>query len=154
MASVHLTRVGHFAATEAWDFHQSTADFRAVAAQVAPAPKLLYLVFNHDGTARHNTPFIHLPAWIQAEKGGALSFQFVGWNFYPIRYRNDPLNVPPPVPDRWEWTPGRYRHETNGAWFNEFLIRSHRDPAYLFARDPSVVPVAQTGTWWLYRRKR
>jgi hypothetical protein len=151
--ALFIGKIGYFAASQFWQFDRQTADFRRVARQVSPAPKLLYLVFDHGGSSRRVTPFIHLPAWVQAEKGGALSFQFIGWKNSPIRYRDDPARVPPPVPDRWEWTPERYRHAQHGAWFNEFLIRSPRDPAYLFANDPSIVPVAHDGTWWLYRRK-
>jgi hypothetical protein len=151
---VFVGRVGYFAAAESWEFDKATRDFRTVAAQVAPAPKLLYLVFDHSGSTRRVTPFIHLPAWVQAVKGGALSFQFVGWDQSPIRYRKDaPEHVPPPVPDRWEWTPERYRHAQHGEWFNEFLIRSRRDPAYVFNGDPSIQLVAHDGSWWLYRRR-
>jgi hypothetical protein len=151
---VFLGRIGYFAAIESWKFDTATRDFRQVAAEVSKAPKLLYLVFDHSGSTRRVTPFIHLPAWVQAAKGGALSFQFVGWDQSPIRYRkNAPEAVPPPVPDRWEWTPERYRHAEHGKWFNEFLIRSRRDPAYLFQSDPSIELVAHDGTWWLYRRR-
>lgn len=149
-----IGRVGYFAAVESWEFDRATRDFRAVASAVSPAPKLLYLVFDHGGSARRVTPFIHLPAWVQAEKGGALSFQFIGWDHSPIRYRKDaPEHVPPPVPDRWEWTPERYRHAERGKWFDEFLIRSRRDPAYLFQGDPTIELVRHEGSWWLFRRR-
>jgi hypothetical protein len=152
--AVFLGKLGYFSALQFWQFERATADFNAVASQVSPAPKLMYLVFDYSGTPRRVTPFIHLPAWVQAEKGGALSFQFVGWKHSPIRYRDDPAHVPPAVPDRWEWTPERYRHAQNGAWFDEFLIRSRREPAYLFQGDLTIAPIAHEGTWWLYRRRR
>jgi hypothetical protein len=151
--SVFLGKIGYFAALHFHQFDHATADFRAVARQVSPAPRLMYLVFDHGGSPRRVTPFIHLPAWVQAQKGGALSFQFIGWNHSPIRYRKDPEHVPPPVPDRWEWTPERYRHGEHGAWFDEFLIRVRREPAYLFQGDPTIEQVAQHGNWWLYRRR-
>lgn len=151
--AIFIGKAGYFAAVESWEFGKATADFESVASQVSPAPKLMYLVFDHGGSSRRVTPFIHLPAWVQAEKGGALSFQFIGWNHSPIRYRQDPEHVPPPVPDRWEWTPERYRHAEHGTWFDEFLIRSRREPTYLFQSDPTLELVAHEGTWWLYRRR-
>ena len=69
------------------------------------SPKLMYLVFDHSGSTRSTTPFIHLPAWIQAEKGGWLSWHFVSWDLHPIRYRENDAHVPPPRPERWEWIP-------------------------------------------------
>jgi hypothetical protein len=151
---IFVGRLGYFSALQFFQFERATADFLAVTRQIPKAPRLLYLVFDHGGSARRVTPFIHLPAWVQAEKGGALSFQFVGWKQSPIQYRDVPEHVPPPVPDRWEWTPERYRHAEGGVWFDTFLIRMRRDPAYLFRGDPTIIPIANDGTWWLYRRER
>lgn len=134
-------------------FDRATADFRAVSAQIGPHPKLLYLVFEHGGSTRRNTPFIHLPAYIQAERGGWLSFHFAGWGTSPVRYRTDrEAVVPPPVPPRWEWTPNVFRLRQHGAFFDTFLVRAKSDPAELFASDRGIVEVAHEGTWWLYRR--
>ncbi len=146
-------RIGFLVAEQYYDFNKATADFRRIEKLVPKDTKLMYLVFDHDGSQRQTTPFIHLPAWIQAEKGGALSFQFVGWNYSPIRYREHDPNVPPPVPDRWEWTPQRFQVLRHGKWFDEFLIRQHSDPSARLAADPSIVLVAHDGSWWLYRRK-
>lgn len=134
-------------------FERATADFRSVSAQIGPHPKLLYLVFDHSGSTRKNTPFIHLPAYIQADRGGWLSFHFAGWGTSPVRYRADrEAIVPPPVPPRWEWTPNVFRLRQHGAFFDTFLVRATRDPAELFASDKRIVEVAHEGTWWLYRR--
>jgi hypothetical protein len=124
-----------------------------IAEEVPRASKLMYLVFDHSGSTRTSTPFIHLPVWIQAEKGGWLSFHFVGWDLHPIRYRENDPNVPPPRPPRWEWMPELFNLERDGPWFDTFLVRNRTDPAYLFAADPSIKLVRATGTWWLYRRE-
>jgi hypothetical protein len=137
-----------------WDeFEKSDGDFRTVIAQVPKAPKLMYLVFDHSGSARRVTPYIHMPAWVQAQKGGWLSFHFAGWGDYnPIRYRPPGPDVPPPTPERWEWTPDRFDLRTNGVFFDTFLVRSWRAPEYLFTADASIREVAHSGKWWLYRR--
>jgi hypothetical protein len=141
-----------FMATQWQDFDVATADFRAVAKDVPHSPKLMYLVFDHSGSMRSTTPFIHLPAWIQAEKGGWLSWHFVSWDLHPIRYRDGDPNVPPPRPERWEWTPALFQVKKDGSWFDTFLVRNRSDPGYLFAEDPSITLVTHQGTWWLYRR--
>ena len=148
-----LGKVGFFVAEQYYAYEQVTADFRAVSAAVPQRPKLMYLVFDHAGSARRITPFIHMPAWVQAEKGGTLSFHFSGWKQSPIRYRKDSPAVPPPVPDRWEWTPQRFQLARHGAFFDTFLVRSTADPGYLFRADSSIRQVAHEDTWWLYQRE-
>jgi hypothetical protein len=136
------------------DFGRVTEDFYAVTRRIPQAPKLCYLVFDHSGTRRTSTPFIHLPAYVQAERGGWLSFHFAGWGTSPIRYREGaPDVVPPPVPPRWEWTPQRFRVLEHGRFFDWFLIRRSADPGPLLSADPSISLEDHVGTWWLYKRR-
>jgi len=95
-----------------------------------------------------------LPAWIQAEKGGALGFHFAQWGFYPVRYRSNSASVPPPSDERFEWTPEHFDVQKHGAWFDTFLVRHKIDPHQLFDRDPTIHLVGRYGTWWLYRRAK
>jgi hypothetical protein len=123
---------------------------------VPQGPKLLYLIFEHGGSTRSNTPFIHLPAYVQAEKGGWLSFHFAVFGASPVEYRSaeEPgAMVPPGVPLRWEWTPDLFQVNTHGAFFDWFLVRSIQSPDVLFKPDHSIERVAHEGTWWLYRRR-
>ncbi len=155
-------RFGLFVAEQFHAFDRSTQDFQRVVQHVPRAPRLLYLVFDHSGSSKRNTPYIHLPAWVQAEKGGWLSFHMVGFNHSPIRYRKDtdPARydgrgvIPPAVPDRWEWTPQRFRLQTHGAFFDWFLVRQRQDPSRLFAADRSIHLVDHEGSWWLFQREK
>lgn len=137
-------------------FDDATRDFDAIVKHIPAAPKLLYLIFDHGGSTRTSTPFIHLPAYVQAERGGWLSFHFAVWGASSIAYR-DPREpgavVPPPTPRRWEWTPQVFDLRRHGAFFDWFLVRQTRAPDALFAADPSIERVDHVGTWWLYRRK-
>jgi hypothetical protein len=135
-------------------FEEATEDFRAIAQRISPNPRLLYLVYDHRDIEKRDSPFVHLPAWIQTEKGGALSFHFASLGFYPVRYRADSTEVPPEVPLDWEWTPQRFRVLKHGPWFDTFLIRNRRgDPSRLLAADPEIELVAQDGSWYLYERR-
>jgi hypothetical protein len=145
-------RMSFFTARQWHDFDSQTADFAQITRPIERAPKLLYLVFDHTGSTRTNTPFIHLPAWVQAEKGGWLSFHFASWNVLPVRYRPPGPDVPPARPTRWEWTPERFEMRRDGQFFDTFLVRDRRCPDYLFSADPMVRRVDHVGTWWLYRR--
>lgn len=137
-------------------FGEATRDFEAIVRELPPAPKLLYLVFDHGGATRTNTAFIHLPGWAHAERGGWLSFHFVVFGASPFRYRDrrEPgAVVPPPMMTRWEWRPDAFRMRDHGAFFDWFLVRKRSNPAALFASDPRVELVAHEGTWWLFARR-
>jgi hypothetical protein len=137
-------------------FDKATADFTAITKEIPRAPRLLYLVFDHAGSTRTTPPFLHLPAYVQAEKGGWLSFHFAVWGASPIQYRprDEPgAVVPPPTPNRWEWTPQVFNVTRNGAFFDWFLVRRGASADVLFQADPSIERVDHVGTWWLYRRR-
>lgn len=136
-------------------FDRETVDFAKITERLPQAPKLLYLIFDHSGSTRGTTPFIHLPAYVQAEKGGFLSFNFVMWGAAPMsfRSRSEPgAVVPPPVPLRWEWTPHLFDVAQHGGFFDWFLVRSPRSGDALFKADPEIERVDHVGKWWLYRR--
>ena len=110
-----VAALGFFVAKNYAAFDASTEDFHRIVQQIPKAPKLGYMVFDHAGSNRTTTPFIHLPAWVQATKGGWLSFHFVGWGANPICYREGSPAVPPPTPLRFEWTPERFDLQTRGT---------------------------------------
>jgi hypothetical protein len=136
-------------------FAPAAEEFHTIAAKLPPAPRLMYLVFDHGGSTRSTTPFIHLPAYVQAERGGWLSFHFAMWRASPVLYR-DPAEpgavVPPSVPLRWEWTPHLFQTRKHGQFFDWFLVRRSASPDSLFRDDPTIERVEHVGSWWLYRR--
>lgn len=137
-------------------FDRATRDFDAVVAKIPPAPKLLYLVFDHGGSTRTVTPFIHLPAYVQATRGGWLSFHFAVFGASPLRYRDrrEPgAVIPPEMMTRWEWRPDAFRMEEHGEFFDWFLVRRAGDPRGVFDGDPRVELVAHEGTWWLFHKR-
>jgi hypothetical protein len=157
LACLAVAPLGRLAAEHHRRFGEATRDFDAVLAHLPAAPKLLYLVFDHDGSDAVHTPFLHLPAYVQATRGGWLSFHFAVWDTLPIAYRprsEAGAVVPPRVPLRWEWTPGRFRLAEHGPFFDWFLVRRAADPSALFRADPAIELVAQAGRWWLFRRDR
>ncbi len=146
-------RVGYFVAEQFDHFEDVTSDFRAILPKIDRGTKLLYLVFDYSGLESPYSRLVHLPAWVQADRGGWLSFQFASWDLGPIRYREGGV-VPPKVPERWEWEPAQFRVLKHGAWFDEFLVRDATNPSWRFREDSSIRLHAHQGSWWLYRRKR
>ena len=135
------------------DYDSSTRDFEQITKALPPAPKLGYLVWDRHHPRFQSPTFIHLPAWVQAEKGGWLSFHFVEWNAWPIRYRKNSPDVPPPTPLRFEWTPERFDLAQRGRFFDWFLVRRAGGPDPRFLRQPELKLVDHVGAWWLYHRE-
>ena len=151
-------RMASFVARRFAGFERETTDFRAITAKLPLAPRLAYLVVDHVGAKdgvgdKRNSAYVHLPAWVQAERGGWLSFHFAGWGIFPVQYRTVAPGVPPPVPRDWEWNPTWFRVLEHGRSFDWFLVRVADDPSLAFAADRSIQLVDHQGTWWLYRRE-
>jgi hypothetical protein len=155
LSAACLTAIGQarLVAESFRDFERQTTDFRQILAYIPKAPRLGYMMLDLSGTSLRVSPYLHLPAWVQAEKGGWLSFHFVSWNQWPIRYRTGSKDVPPATPLRFEWLQSTFDLRTRGLFFDWFLVRSQSSPDRRFAVDPSLRRVAARGRFWLYRRE-
>jgi hypothetical protein len=146
---------GRYVSQKYAEFDAQTADFRQITQQLPQAPRLLYLIYDHRGSPRTVTPFVHLPAWIQAERGGHISFNFANLGGMPIAYRSpdDPIAVlGPRMPLRWEWNAYPFKVLEHGAFFDWFLVRSAGSPDAYFEDDPDIERVDHVRGWWLCRR--
>jgi hypothetical protein len=155
--ALSLVPLGRVAIDNHRDFDAASDDFARVSEAIPRAPRLLYLVFDHSGTRALHSPFMHLPGYVQAEKGGWLSFSFAWLGHSPLKFRppyEPGAEVPPRPPPRWEWTPERFDLFEDGDFYDWFLVRSKVSPQSRFARDARIRLVTHEGTWWLYCRKR
>ncbi len=119
------------------------------------APRLGYMVLKHDVPGRKGSVYVHAPAWVQAEKGGVLSWHFASWNVLPVRYRTDrPDIVPPPTPHRFEWTPQAFDLYTRGQHFDWLLVRSEQDPGRIVPPATGFLPRTRAGAYWLYEKPK
>jgi hypothetical protein len=137
------------------EFGTTTTHFRELIRELPRAPKLLYLVYDHEGSRAQSSPYVHLPAYAQAERGGWLSYHAAQSESSPFRYRDqsDPeAEIPPPTPLRWEWSPQLFQLDQHGAFFDWFLVRRASTADPLFAADPTIARVAHFENWWLYHR--
>ena len=154
--AIAVAPLGELVAGAHREFSTSTVHFRSIIAELPEAPKLLYLVYDHDGSRATNSPYVHLPAYVQAERGGWLSFHFAQFGHSPLRYRDatDPnAVVPPKTSVRWEWSPQQFQLDQHGEFFEWFLVRRVSAPDSLFISDPSIQRVAHFENWWLYHRR-
>jgi hypothetical protein len=137
-------------------FDASTRDFDAIVRQIPKAPRLLYLIFDHEGAEARVSPLKHLPAYVQAERGGWLSYHFAIYGASPLFYRPREGRediIPPPTPPLWEETPEKFEVLDRGRFFDWFLVRRQISPAEYFDADPAIEEVSHIGSWWLYHRR-
>jgi hypothetical protein len=130
------------------DFAQSSEDFYTVTRRISRAPRLFYMIADHDGSSRSVSPFSHMPAYVQAEKGGWLSWSFAVWEHSPVTYRKvgDPEAVPiPPFYPRWD-------PAIQKPFYDWILIRQEQPADQMFVKDPAIELVDHAGRWWLYHR--
>jgi hypothetical protein len=154
--AVAIAPLAEFVAEAHREFGTTTVHFREIVRELPKAPKLLYLVYDHEGSRAQSSPYVHLPAYAQAERGGWLSYHFAQFEHSPLRYRDasDPeAEIPPKTPVRWEWSPQLFQLDAHGAFFDWFLVRRASSPDELFAADPSIARVAHFENWWLYHRR-
>ncbi len=154
--AVAVAPIGEVTAEAHREFGTTTTHFREIVRELPRAPKLLYLVYDHHGSRARNSPYVHLPAYVQAERGGWISFHFAELGHSPLRYRsreNPNAVVPPRVPVRWEWSPQLFQLDQHGSFFDWFLVRRMSSPDSLFAADTSIQRVAHFEDWWLYHRR-
>ena len=155
--AVAIAPLAEYVADAHREFGTTTTHFREIIRELPKAPKLLYLVYDHEGSRAQSSPYVHLPAYAQAERGGWLSYHLAQFEASPLRYRDesDPeAEIPPKTPVRWEWSPQLFQLDQHGAFFDWFLVRRARSPDALFASDPTISRVAHFENWWLYHRPR
>jgi hypothetical protein len=136
-------------------FDREARPFERVVEKLPDAPKLYFLSWDRDGSVVQTNPYHHFHAYVQARRGGIISFSFpeMFWNI-PLRMRDDAG-----VPERKkhsEWRPWLYDYDTVGYFYDYVLVRTSREehrgveelekfPYELFFADPP---------WELYRRDR
>ena len=130
-------------------FDREARAFDRVIAQLPDAPRVYFLGWNIEGRVVETQPYHHFHAYIQARRGGLISFGFAElfWTI-PVRQRND-MGIPL-IPPEAEWRPDLYDYEAFGHFYDYVLMRgrgrvtSSEFPYELIYRDPP---------WRLFRRR-
>jgi len=136
-------------------FDREARPFDAVIDRLPDRPKLYFLSWDRTGEVIRTNPYHHFHAYVQARRGGVISFSFpeMFWNI-PVRLRAD---AGVPKAQRFaEWRPGSFDDDRVG-WFYDFvLVRNSSDgsggvgtlPKFPYERIYANPP------WELYRRIR
>ncbi|MGB0591216.1 MAG: hypothetical protein ACPGU1_16185 [Myxococcota bacterium] len=137
-----------------WDFDDEAGAVREVVAEAEPGKRVLGLIFDRGSRVVNHAPYLHFAQYYVVERGGVASFSFVDFPQSPVAYQE--ATAPPRLPNRFEWTPERFRFRTHGGYYDYFLVRDAPSQAKRrpFGKDADKVTlVTRQGRWALYKRK-
>jgi hypothetical protein len=121
---------------------RETAGLADVLAEIPYGSSVAGLMFDPSSRYLKFSPFLHVVAWSQVERGGAVMFTFADFPVSPFRFRPD--HRPARVPPRWEWLPRRVDTARELAFYDRVLTR--RGPRDL----PGLRRIAANGDWALW----
>lgn len=112
-------------------------------------PKVMGLIFNTASRSMTQPVFLHASCFVAREHGGITNFSFATTPHNPLLYSHE---TPPTFAS--EWQPGTMNWQTQGRWYDTFVVRGV-DPRRIFGPllDTELVVAAQSGDFFLVRRR-
>jgi hypothetical protein len=128
-------------------FEAETRDYDAVAARIAPRPRIRPLIFLHGD----DFEFLHFPAWTQADKGGLYGFSFAS-SYTVARYKP---SAPGLMGFDAEHHPEAFDFAREAGLYDHFVVHADAPDAALAARlfhgASGVSLVGSAGAWHVFR---
>ena len=111
------------------------------------------LSWDQEGAVTETHAYHHFHAYIQARRGGLISFSFpeLFWNI-PVRVREE-AGIPKPGGDS-EWIPELYDEESVGYYYDYVLVRRHeKRPGVESFENFPYDRIYSNPPWEVYRRR-
>ena len=117
-------------------FDREARGFDDVIAQLPDAPRVYFLNQDVSGSVIETYAYLHFHAYIQARRGGLISFSFpeLFWNI-PVRLRED-AGIPVPTEES-EWSGQNFYYNEVGNFYDFVLVRGPE-------KRPGVDPLADS----------
>jgi len=134
-------------------FDREARSFDEVIAQLPDAPRVYSLSWDQEGAVTETHAYHHFHAYIQARRGGLISFSFpeLFWNI-PVRVREE-AGIPKPGGDS-EWIPELYDEESVGYYYDYVLVRRHeKRPGVESFENFPYDRIYSNPPWEVYRRR-
>ncbi|WP_342381010.1 hypothetical protein NVS55_15145 [Myxococcus stipitatus] len=130
-------------------FSREATEWEGLVSATAPKPRVMGLIYDGGSRVVRFPVFIHSAAVLARERGGVPNFTFASTPHSPLKYRGE---MPPTFPS--EWRPQDVDLDTQGAWYDHFIVRGAHPSQVFGARLQSeLVVVGQSGRSWLVRRR-
>jgi hypothetical protein len=115
----------------------------------AQKPRVMGLIYNPGSAIMTHPVFLHASTVLARARGGVTNFSFALTPHSPLMYRGTP---PPTFPS--EWRPDQMNWDTQGSWYDHFVVRGV-DPRQIFGPklESELTVVAQSGSFFLVRKK-
>jgi hypothetical protein len=142
--ALHVPRLARYSA--------EAASLSAVLAHVPERPKLLCLTYDNQGKLARSSPYLHVGARAQAERGGFLALSRVDYAWTaPLRRRRD-SQAPAPVFGS-EWDPAPLQAQPHLLLFYDSVLVSGKEPREMtILMNGAFKLVAHSGMFLLYVR--
>ncbi len=103
-------------------------------------PRVMGLIFNTTSHAMTHPLYLHSSTVLARARGGVTNFSFALTPHSPLMYRGAP---PPTFPS--EWRPDQMNWDTQGSWYDHFVVRGVNPRQIFGARlDNELVVAAQS----------
>ncbi|MBK7858444.1 MAG: hypothetical protein IPJ65_07435 [Archangiaceae bacterium] len=130
-------------------FDDEAKNLTALIESTAPKPRVMGLIWATQSRAMTHPLFLHASTVLARARGGVTNFSFALTPHSPLKYRGE---VPPSFPS--EWRPDQMNWETQGRWYDHFVVRGP-NPRQIFGAllDSELYIAAQSGDFWLVRKR-
>ena len=133
-------------------FDAEARDFDRIAEKIPAGASLLSLCWSQESPhIPGHFPFLHFPAWHQADHGGLLGFSFA--TFFPemLRYRE---NQAPPMTVDLHWLPDTFNWNVDGS-YDCYVVRADNATIPTVFLSRPLERIAQAGKYslWLNRAR-
>lgn len=130
-------------------FDAEASALKTLSASAAPKPKVMGLIWNTGSSAMTHPVFLHASTVVARERGGLTNFSFALTPHSPLKYRDI---VPPTFPS--EWRPDQMNYETQGRFYDHFVVRGPH-PQQIFGPrlNQELYIAAEAQGFYLVRRR-
>jgi hypothetical protein len=131
-------------------FDDDEQQLESLAAAASPKARVMGLVFATGSRASTHPVFLHASTVIARLEGGLTNFSFALTPHSPLMYRGEP---PPTFAS--EWRPDQMNWETQGRFYDHFVVRGV-DPRRIFGPllENQLEIAAQAGDWFLVKKRQ
>jgi hypothetical protein len=121
----------------------------AIVEATSPKPRVMGLIFNAGSRFVSHPVYLHASTVLARERGGLTNFSFALTPHSPVMYQHDP---PPTFPS--EWRPDQMNWQTQGRFYDHFLVRGVH-PSRLFGplMDSELTLAGQSGDFFLVKKR-
>ncbi|MBL8952564.1 MAG: hypothetical protein JNK82_17425 [Myxococcaceae bacterium] len=130
-------------------FDDEAKQLTSLVAYAGPKPRVMGLVYQTGSRAVTHPVYLHASTVLARLNGGVTNFSFALTPHSPVMYRGAP---PPTFPS--EWRPDQMSWESQGRWYDHFIVRGAH-PRQILGQllDSELYVAGQAGDFFLVKKR-